>query len=184
MPEIVCRKRVAMHLMGVQGQHQGGTFLNDADTGMLVSVDASFVAFGLPEPALQIKIILRQTGIVAANKQARLETGHDFAHVLRYRIVVRLKGVAQGLKSAPTFCFGASRETERGLHLSHPVYLLVDFLLAGTHLREPAIDAAGQAFELRVPAPPFFTSRLRCKDVRTSLKASAIRKPGGCSGPP
>ena len=132
-----------MHLMGVQGQDQGGTFLNDADTGMLVSVDASFVAFGLPEPAFQIKIILWQLGIVAADKQARLETGHDFGHVLRDRIVVRLQGVAQGLKAAPTFCFGAGRWRERGLHLSHPVYLLADFLLAGTHLREPAVDAAG-----------------------------------------
>ena len=173
-----------MHLMSVQGQQQAGTFLNDADTGMFVSVDASFVAFGLSEPTFQIEIVLRQLGIITADKQARLETGHDFAHVLRERIAVRLPRVTQGLKSAPTFDLGAGRGRERRLNLCHPVYLLADFPLAGTHLRESAVDAAGQALELIVSAPLFFASRLRCKDSRTSLKASAIRKPGGRSGPP
>lgn len=170
--------------MGVQGQQQGRTFLDDADTGMLVSVDASFVALGLPEAAFQIEIVLRQLGIIAADEQARLEAGHHSAHVLRNRIAVRLKGVTQGLKSALTFGLGAGREGEGRLNLSHPDYLLADFLLRGPYLREAAVDAAGQALKLIVSAPPFFASRLRCKDSRTSRKASAIRKPGGRSGPP
>ena len=46
------------------------------------------------------------------------------------------------------------------------------------------VDAAGQAVELLLWEPPFFSSKFRWIESRTSPKASAIRKPGGSSGPP
>jgi hypothetical protein len=50
--------------------------------------------------------------------------------------------------------------------------LLLDFV-------QTALDASGQAAELLVGEPPFFSSKFRWIDARTSFKASAIRKPGG-----
>ena len=38
--------------------------------------------------------------------------------------------------------------------------------------------------ELLLREPPFFASKFRWSDSWTSSSASAIRKPGGCSGPP
>ena len=55
--------------------------------------------------------------------------------------------------------------------------LLLDFVQA-------RLDASGQAAELLLREPPFFASKFRWIDSRTSFNASAIRKPGGCSGPP
>ena len=52
------------------------------------------------------------------------------------------------------------------------------------HGAQPPVDVAGQPPESVVSSPPFFASRLRWSEARTSSKASAIRKPGGCRGPP
>ena len=49
---------------------------------------------------------------------------------------------------------------------------------------QSAIDATGESAELRLCEPPFFVARFFWIDSRTSVKASAIRKPGGWSGPP
>src|SRR6266496_2635318 len=50
--------------------------------------------------------------------------------------------------------------------------LLLDFVQA-------ALDASGQAAELRLREPPFFSSKSRWSDSRTSVNASAILSPGG-----
>ena len=49
---------------------------------------------------------------------------------------------------------------------------------------QASVDAAGQSVELLLSEPPFFSSKFRWSDSRTSTKASAIRKPGGWHGPP
>jgi hypothetical protein len=51
-------------------------------------------------------------------------------------------------------------------------------------LVEAAVDTAGQAAELLFREPPFFSSKFRWIDARTSSNASAMRQPGGWSGPP
>ena len=51
--------------------------------------------------------------------------------------------------------------------------------LFGADFVEASVDAAGQAAELFVREPPFFSSKFRWSDARTSSNASAIRKPGG-----
>jgi hypothetical protein len=49
---------------------------------------------------------------------------------------------------------------------------------------QSAVDAVGQAAEVLLGEPPFCASKLRRSESRTSFKASAIRRPGGWSGPP
>ena len=61
--------------------------------------------------------------------------------------------------------------------LSDHLLLLLDFVQA-------ALDASGQPAELLLREPPFFSSKFRWIDSWTSFNASAIRNPGGCSGPP
>ena len=62
--------------------------------------------------------------------------------------------------------------------------LLADFFLSLLDGSESSVDAASETLQLVMSAPPFLASKLRCKEARTSPKASAIRNPGGCSGPP
>ena len=59
-----------------------------------------------------------------------------------------------------------------------------DFLLFGLDLVQTSVDAVGQEAELLMYESPFFSPKFRWSDARTSSKASAIRRPGGCSGPP
>ena len=54
-----------------------------------------------------------------------------------------------------------------------------DRLVLGPDFVQSSVDAVGQAAELLFCGPPFFSSKFRWIDSRTSTKASAIRKPGG-----
>ena len=56
---------------------------------------------------------------------------------------------------------------------------LPDRLLLGSHQVQAPVDAGGQPAQLLLCEPPFFASRFRWSDSRTSSSASAIRKPGG-----
>lgn len=47
-----------------------------------------------------------------------------------------------------------------------------------------ALNTAEQIGQGAIRRPPFFAARLRRTDSATSSSASAIRTPGGCSGPP
>jgi hypothetical protein len=49
---------------------------------------------------------------------------------------------------------------------------------------QTSVDAVGESAELLFREPPFFSSRFRWIDSRTSSNASAILKPGGWRGPP
>src|SRR5262249_43476402 len=71
-----------------------------------------------------------------------------------------------------------------GLDCPYVCHLVTYVLLGRLHTRQASVNIAGQARELLVGTPPFCASRFRCSDARTSPKASAIRKPGGCNGPP
>jgi hypothetical protein len=57
--------------------------------------------------------------------------------------------------------------------------LFSEHLLLGFHRAQTSVNAAGQAVELLFCGPPFFSSKFRWIESRTSPKASAIRKPGG-----
>jgi hypothetical protein len=59
-----------------------------------------------------------------------------------------------------------------------------DFLLFGLDFVQTSVDTAGQAAELLLFEAPFFSSKSRWIDSRTSFKASAIRRPGGWRGHP
>ena len=54
--------------VGIQGQQQRGAFLNNPDARVLVSMNASLMAFGLSKPAFQIEIVLRQVRRLAAHE--------------------------------------------------------------------------------------------------------------------
>jgi len=59
-----------------------------------------------------------------------------------------------------------------------------DFLLLDSDEIQASVNACRQPLQLRFGEPLFFTDRLRSSDACTSPSASAIRNPGGCSGPP
>jgi hypothetical protein len=84
--------------VGIEGSQQCGAFLDEANPSVLVAVYAALVPFGLPEPAFQVEVVLRQVRLIAPDKQPRGKAGHHAAHVLADSIVAGLALPLQALK--------------------------------------------------------------------------------------
>jgi hypothetical protein len=75
----------------VECQQQRRAFLDDADSGMTVTVNPALMPFGLFKPALQIEVVLWEFRLLLSHKQPRRKARHDAAHVVADRIVTRLQ---------------------------------------------------------------------------------------------
>jgi hypothetical protein len=182
--EVCDGKRFGVYQMRIEGQEQRGAFLDNADPGVSVAVNATLVPFGLSKPALQLEVVLWHVHVLTPNKQPRGKAGHDVAHMLPDRIVTLLELLLQDLKLHLTLGTGPALRLECRLHRPDVLYLGTNDLLCVVHCRQAPIDTARYTREALVRRPPFFTSRFRCSEAWTSSKASAMRSPGGCKGPP
>ena len=170
--------------MRIERRQQRGAFVDEADPSVAVAMNAALVAFRVSKPAFEVEVVLWEVRVVTSYKQAWLKTRQHPPHVLPPRIVTPLELRPQDLKLRVTLVARAPVGIKRGLDCPHVCHLVTYVLLGRLHTRQASINIAGQARELLVGTPPFCVSRFRCSDAQTSPKASAIRKPGGCSGPP
>jgi len=149
-----------------------------------VAMNATLVSFGLSEPAFEVEVVLRQVPVLPSHKQSRRKAGHDVAHRLPDGIVTLLQLRLQALKLCLTLRTRTIIRFERGLDRPDILHVGANSVLCGVDGAQPPVDVASQPPESVVSSPPFFASRLRWSEACTSSKASAIRKPGGCRGPP
>jgi len=177
--EIRARERSGMRPVGIQRVHQRRTFLNDPHPGVAMTMNPPLVPLGQAKPPLQVEIILDPFILLLADEQAGEEAEHHRGHTVADRIVGPLESINQRLELLLVIraLFGSGLEG-RGHFRDHldvssdDLLLLLDFVQA-------ALDASGQAAELRLCEPPFFSSKFRWSDSRTSVNASAILSPGG-----
>jgi len=146
---------------------------------MFMAVDPTLMPFDQAKPSLQVEIVPDLIHLVPAREQAWLEAGHHFGHVFVERIAVINKAIDQLLKVGLTLGAIALFRVQGISNLLDLLDLFSDHLLLGSHRVQTPVNAAGQAVELLFCGPPFFSSKFRWIDSRTSPKASAIRKPGG-----
>ncbi len=177
--EIRCRERSRMRPVGIQRMHQCRTFLNDPHPGVAMAVDPPLVALGQAKPPLQIEIIPDRFILLLAHEQAGKEAEHRRRHPVPDRILGRLELIDQRLELLLPLdaIFGPGLQ-RRGHHRDH-IDVFPDDLLLLLDSVQPGLDASGQAAELRLCEPPFFASKFRRSDWRTSVNASAILSPGG-----
>jgi hypothetical protein len=175
---------IRMSLMGVQRQEQGRTLLHHADARVSMAVDPALMTLGPAEPPLQFQVVLRQVRPVTADEEARLEARHHCGEVLPNRVAVGLEAIPQRLELSLPLETTPMRRVERRIDRGDVRHPLPDGRLDLPHQTEAAIDATGQPTQQGLGPPPLRASRFRCSDCRTSPSASAIRTPGGCSGPP
>ena len=109
---------------------------------------------------------------------------HHVAHVVVDRVGTALALRLQRLKLGLSLRARAAGRVKGGLDGSHLRHLVAHLVLGGLHTAQPPVDVAGQTGESLMCCPPFWASRFRWRDARTSPRASAMRMPGGCSGPP
>ena len=170
--------------MGIQRMHQRWSLQDDADPGVPMAVDAALVALRNAKPPLQIQIVVDRGQRVVANEQAGHETHHHHRHLLVGLGLTVRETILQRLELLLPFGTALRGRIERRGDGRDVLHVFTQLRLFGADGVEAAVDAAGQAVELRFGEAPFFLSKFRWIDSRTSLNASAMRKPGGCSGPP
>ena len=100
------------------------------------------------------------------------------------RILGRLEAIDQRLELLLPLRDVLAPGLERRGHLRDHLDVFSDHRSLFFDFVQAPRDAIGEAAELLLGEPPFFASRFRWTDCRTSPNASAIRNPGGSSGPP
>src|SRR5580658_5679178 len=139
-----------------------------------MAVDSSLVTLGQTKPTLQIEVVLDFFELAGGDEKAREEAEHDFRHVLVNRIFRALETLGQFLELLLAFrTFHRARFEGRG-YFRDVLDVFADRLLLGPDFVQSSVDAAGQTAELLFCGPPFFSSKFRWSESRTSTKASAI----------
>ena len=182
--EVVGFKWFGVSQVGVQGQQQRRTLLDDSHPGMTVAVNPTLMPLRLAKPTLQIEVVIGQVRLVTADEQTRLEAPHHRRHLSPDRVRFGSQAIAKDLEEGSTRLARAARRVESGGNLDDLAHTLSDRDLRLLDRIKPPVDEPGQATQERLGSPPFFASRFRPRDCLTSPRASAIRRPGGRSGPP
>jgi hypothetical protein len=173
-----------MRRVGVECVHQRGSVLNDADPRVAVAMDPPLVTLGQAKPSLQIQVVSDLFKLALADEQPGEEARHHLDHLPVNRVLRPREAIDQSFERLlPLRAAPRPRFEGRGDFLD-VLDVAADRLVFGPDGVEAAVDAAGQAAELLLGEPPFCSSTFRWIDARTSPNASAIRTPGGCSGPP
>jgi hypothetical protein len=184
VPQIIDSERSGVGQVGVQGRKQRRAFLHDSHSGVTVSMNPTLMALGLAEPTLQIKVVPRQVRLVTPDEQAWLEAPHHRRHLLPDRVRLGSQAISQRREGDPTLIARTAGRIDSRPDLDDLLNPLSDRDLRLLDRIESPVDEPGQAAQERFASPPFFASRFRPRDCRTSPNASAIRSPGGSSGPP
>src|SRR4051794_12521960 len=173
-----------MRRVRVQGKHQRRSVQDQPDPRVAMTVDPPLVTLGQAKPPLQIEIIPDRFILLLADEQAGEEAEHHRGHAVADRILRRLEAIDQRLELLLTLGDVLGPGLQRRGYFRDHLDVSSDDLLLLLHFVQASPDAAGQAAELLLREPPFFASKSRRSDAWTSFRASAIHKPGGCSGPP
>jgi hypothetical protein len=182
--QVVDAEWFGVGVVGVQRVHQCRPFLDDPHSRVAMAVNPTLMPLGQAEPALQIEVVVDLIEGVIAGKEAGAEAPHQPSHLSVDRIAVTVKASENCAEVGltPGRCLRC-RVQGRG-HLLDGFDVAPDRLLLGFDQVQALVDTGGQPVQLLLRAPPFFTSRFRWTDCRTSSNAPAIRNPGGSSGPP
>ena len=164
--------------------HQRRPVQNQANPRVAMTVNSPRVALRQAEPALQIAIIPDRFILLLADEEAGQEAEHHRGHAVADRILGRLEVIDQRLElRLPLRDLLGPGFEGRGHLRDHRDVVSDDLLLVFDFVQAP-LDAFGQTAEWLLREPPCCASKFRGSDSWTSWRASAIRTPGGCSGPP
>jgi len=173
-----------MRCVGVQSMHQRWSLQDNSNSCVAMTMDAALVTLGDAKPTFQIQIVVDRRKRAFAHEQAGLEARHYLGHFLMDGGLCALEAIDQGLEFLLPFGASLRVRFERFGNRRDVFHVVTQHVLVGSDRVETSVNAVGQAVELRLGDSPFFSSKFRWIESRTSLNASAIRNPGGWSGPP
>ena len=115
-------------------------------------MNVTFVSLRLAKPTLQVKVVARQIGVVAAHEQAYLKTRHDRAHVPLNQIVAGPQLVSQDFKPLLAYGAAAANRLQRFLDRLHRGDVTLDRLQVVGDLVQSPVDASRQSPQLAFSA--------------------------------
>ena len=161
----------------VQSMHQRRSLENNANPCVAMTVNPSLVTLRQPKPTLKIKIVRGLLKLASADEESGKEANHHGGHVLANRILLELiNQLFELLLAIRAIRFSRFKGCGYFLDVFHVVS---DCLLFGPNFVQASVDAVGESAKLLFHEPPFFSSKFRWIDPRTSSNASVIRRPGG-----
>ena len=119
-----------------------------------------------------------------ADEKPGQEADYQPGHVLPNRIPSLLESIDQLFELLLAIRLILPSGFEGRGYLVDVLDIFSDRLLLGLDMLQSPVDAVGKTAELLFCEPPFFASKFRWIDSRTSCKASAMSRPGGWRGPP
>ena len=157
---------------------------DEPDAGMSVTVDAPLVTFGQAEETLEVEIVARQGRVFAADEEPRSKGAHDPRHLFAHRVLARFELCGKRNKTSFALLAGAHRGVEQAVDGAQD--LDVPRHLVELRANDPpaAVYAGAKGRERVRTRAPFFAAVAFAMESRTSPSASAMRTPGGWSGPP
>jgi hypothetical protein len=124
----------------IKGQYQGGAFLDEANPGVPVTVNAALVAFGVPEPSFKVEVVLRQVALLASHKQSRRKARYHAAHVLPHGISALLQLLLHTLQLLLTLGTRATCRLERRLDSPEILHVGAQRLVEVLEGRQPTVN--------------------------------------------
>src|SRR5262249_5147075 len=122
--------------------------------------------------------------LALADEKACEEAHHHPGHLVANRIFCTLEAIDQLFELLLPSRACLAPRFEGGGYFLDVLHVFSDRFLLVPNFVPASVDASGQAAELLFGESPFFASKFRWIDARTSSSESAIRRPGGRSGPP
>src|SRR5580700_6304195 len=173
-----------MATVSVEGDEEGRALVDKAYACMGMAVDAALVSLGEPEPSLEVQVVAGEVAATAVHEQPGSEALHHAGHM-----VVEGRGrcpIPEGdlVEVGPAAAGRAEVGVEGAVDQAELDNVACHLLAGRLRVGEPLVDARHELHQLAIAGPPFFDSTQRWSEARTSPSASAIRRPGGSSGPP
>jgi len=119
---------------------------------MPVPVDASLVPFGLPQPPLQLQVVLEEGQRVSTDEESCGKAGHHPRHVVVKRGVEAGALLLQARELGLPLRGCTVRTDQRRGDTLDLLPLLTDDVVCCLHRGHAAVDTSGQALELGVRA--------------------------------
>lgn len=125
--QLVCRERLFMSSMGVQGHNERCATQHEPDAGMRMSVDTAFVTFGQTKEPFGIEVVSGQILIIAACKEPFGERAHDLRHLDAYRLFAGFEARRKRREGPLARIGGIVRGVEQGVDFVEHLDLSSDF---------------------------------------------------------
>jgi hypothetical protein len=139
-PDIRSDERLWVCQVRIEGQQQRGAFLDKANPGVPVAVNATLVSFGVSEPPFEVEVVLRQVTLLASHKQPRRKARHHAAHVLPHGISALLELLLHTLKLPLTLGTRATRRLDCRLDSPDILHMGAQSFVDVMDGRQPAVN--------------------------------------------